>query len=165
MPYEYVGDEGRYSLTYEKVGDEYLFYINKKQKRVKVLQVSDNGTLILSLNGKVYNAQMLENTLTQVKVKIADKVIILKKGDYEKFALKRSYKLGDERFLASKLTGKVVKVLVEKGQRVKEGDSLVILEAMKMHVIIKSDREGVLKAIKVSEGGRVSTGDPLVEFE
>jgi len=161
MVYNYIGEEGSYSINYEVIGEgEYLFYVNGKEKKVKILQVF-NDSLLLSLEGKVYLVQILENTLTHFKVKISNNIVNLKKGDYEKFAFKV---VKEERFLVSKITGKVVKVLVKEGDRVKIGDPLIILEAMKMHTIIKADREGLIKRVRVKEGDKISSGEPLVEF-
>jgi len=63
------------------------------------------------------------------------------------------------------IPGTIVKVLVKKGQKVKQGDQLVILEAMKMKNIIFSPINGVVKSIEVTEGQRVPKGYTMVEVE
>ena len=50
------------------------------------------------------------------------------------------------------------------GDVVKSGDTLLIMEAMKMENNIKSDRAGKIKAIKVNNGDSVLEGDVLVEI-
>ncbi len=54
---------------------------------------------------------------------------------------------------------------VEVGQTVKEGDTLCIIEAMKLLNEIESDKSGVIKAILVESGQPVEYGEPLFEIE
>lgn len=54
---------------------------------------------------------------------------------------------------------------VEEGQSVKEGDTLCIIEAMKMMNQIQADRSGVIKKILVENGATVEFDQPLFEFE
>jgi acetyl-CoA carboxylase biotin carboxyl carrier protein len=63
------------------------------------------------------------------------------------------------------ITGTVWKVEVAVGDRVDEGDTVVILESMKMEMPVEAEDEGTVKAILVEEGQSVSEGDPLVELE
>jgi len=62
------------------------------------------------------------------------------------------------------MPGQVLKVLVEQGQKVRIGDALVILEAMKMEQTLRSTTEGVVEAILVTQGDVVAPGDRLVEI-
>ena len=59
----------------------------------------------------------------------------------------------------------VVKLAVAAGDKVVEGDQILVLEAMKMEQSISSPRDGVIKAVKVSVGETVPSGTVLVEFE
>jgi acetyl-CoA/propionyl-CoA carboxylase biotin carboxyl carrier protein len=59
----------------------------------------------------------------------------------------------------------VVKLAVEAGDKVVEGDQVLVLEAMKMEQSISSPRDGVIKAVKVSVGETVPSGTVLIEFE
>jgi methylmalonyl-CoA carboxyltransferase small subunit len=65
----------------------------------------------------------------------------------------------------SPVSGVVVKVIAAAGDKIKAGDSLLVLEAMKMETNITAPQSGVIAAIKVAQGARVQTGDVLVEFE
>ena len=60
------------------------------------------------------------------------------------------------------LAGNVVKVLVKAGQVVQEGDSLLIIEAMKMETSISAPRSGTVADIKVQSGDACAVGDSLV---
>jgi acetyl-CoA/propionyl-CoA carboxylase biotin carboxyl carrier protein len=59
----------------------------------------------------------------------------------------------------------VVKLAVSVGDKVVEGDQVLVLEAMKMEQSITSSRAGVIKAIKVGVGETIASGTVLVEFE
>ncbi len=64
--------------------------------------------------------------------------------------------------LTSPMPGKVVKIMVAEGDLVEEGQTLLILEAMKMQNEYKSPLNGKLTKIFVQEGAAVETGAPLV---
>lgn len=63
------------------------------------------------------------------------------------------------------MPGTILKVNVKEGDTVKEGQILVILEAMKMENEIVSPRDGKVVGIAVSNGASVNTGDELVVLE
>jgi len=63
------------------------------------------------------------------------------------------------------ITGTVWKIEVAVGDSVQEGDTVVILESMKMEMPVEAEDPGVVKEILVSEGESVSEGDTLVVLE
>jgi acetyl-CoA/propionyl-CoA carboxylase biotin carboxyl carrier protein len=67
--------------------------------------------------------------------------------------------------LPSPLQGTVLKVAVEKGAAVEEGDLICVIEAMKMENEIVAHRSGKVTALNVSEGAAVSSGDTLAVIE
>ena len=60
------------------------------------------------------------------------------------------------------MPGTILKVNVANGQAVKEGDLLVVLEAMKMENEIYAPKSGTVSQVVVSKGASVNTGDALV---
>jgi methylmalonyl-CoA carboxyltransferase small subunit len=64
----------------------------------------------------------------------------------------------------SPVSGVVVKVVATAGATIKAGDSLLVLEAMKMETHIVAPLAGEIASIRVAKGDRVQTGDVLVEF-
>ena len=59
------------------------------------------------------------------------------------------------------LPGVVTKIIAKEGENIKKGETIMILEAMKMENEIKSPKDGVIKQITVKEGERVEVGDVL----
>lgn len=62
------------------------------------------------------------------------------------------------------LAGNIFKVNVRPGDAVKEGDVVIILEAMKMETEVRASSAGTVSAVKVSEGDSVSVGDVLIKL-
>ncbi len=63
------------------------------------------------------------------------------------------------------ITGTVWKIECHIGQQVEEGDTLVILESMKMEMPVEAEDEGTVKEIVCEEGQPVSEGETLVVLE
>ena len=66
--------------------------------------------------------------------------------------------------LTAPMPGKVVAVLASKGQQVKKGDALVIMEAMKMEHTIAAPGDGIVDEILYDVGDQVADGAPLLAF-
>jgi 3-methylcrotonyl-CoA carboxylase alpha subunit len=66
--------------------------------------------------------------------------------------------------LAAPMPATVVKILAAAGQSVKRGDTLVVLEAMKMELPIRAPADAVVKAVNCREGELVQPERPLVEL-
>ena len=71
----------------------------------------------------------------------------------------------DEGELLTKMPGKIVKIIAEEGQPVKKGETLIILEAMKMENEIKSGLDGIVKTIHVKEGDTLEENVLMMEVE
>jgi acetyl-CoA carboxylase biotin carboxyl carrier protein len=63
------------------------------------------------------------------------------------------------------ITGTVWRVEVEVGDTIDEGDTVVILESMKMEMPVEAEDPGVVKEIRCAEGQAVSEGDTLIVLE
>ena len=65
----------------------------------------------------------------------------------------------------AEMVANVWKVLVSAGDEVSEGDTLVILESMKMEIPVEATADGKITDVKVSEGGVVQEGDVIAVIE
>lgn len=82
----------------------------------------------------------------------------------KKFQLYTPWQKPDPKKVISFIPGIVLKVLVQKGDKVSEGQELLVLEAMKMQNRIKSNRAGTIRNVFVKEGDKVAKGFVMIEF-
>jgi biotin carboxyl carrier protein len=82
-----------------------------------------------------------------------------------KFRNKKEYRPEDPHLIHSFIPGTIIDVLVKPGQVVNRGDSLMILDAMKMQNHLKCKMDGKVKKILVVKGDKVPKGAPLLEME
>lgn len=67
--------------------------------------------------------------------------------------------------ISSPMPGKVVKVLVKKGDIIKEGETTIIISAMKMESEYSAPKDGIVKKINVNEGDTIEGNQILIELE
>lgn len=72
---------------------------------------------------------------------------------------------GEAGAVPSPLAGKIVSVQASKGQAVKQGDQLLILEAMKMNTYLYAPQDGTVAQILVAVGDAVAEGQTLLRIE
>jgi biotin carboxyl carrier protein len=63
------------------------------------------------------------------------------------------------------MPGKLVRVLAEQGAEIKQGEPVLVVEAMKMQNEMKSPKDGIVKEIRFAEGATVNAGDVLAIIE
>jgi methylmalonyl-CoA carboxyltransferase small subunit len=73
--------------------------------------------------------------------------------------------VNESKVCRSPVSGIVVRVAAQVGQNLQTGDSLVVLEAMKMETNITAPRAGKIAALRVNQGDSVQAGQVVVEFE
>ena len=82
-----------------------------------------------------------------------------------KFALRKPYERQNPGVVKAVIPGVVAEILAKKGKPVRQGDTMVVLEAMKMLNRIMSPLHGIVKAVHVSAGDKVAKGQVLMEIE
>jgi len=80
-------------------------------------------------------------------------------------SLKSGGQLGGGNNLTSGMPGKIVKIFVKPGQEVKEGEPLLIMEAMKMENEMRASRGVTIDEIQVAEGDTIESGAVLISFK
>ncbi len=71
----------------------------------------------------------------------------------------------DSAYISTPMPGQVVKILVEEGQEVKAGETVIIISAMKMESEYKVQKDRVVKQVLVKEGDNIDGEQPLITFE
>jgi len=96
--------------------------------------------------------------------------IALENGVFEtrltrKFGLRKPFQKHDPRIIKAVIPGIVSQINTEHGKTVKAGETIMILEAMKMLNTIKAPLDGKVKHIRVKKGEKVAKGQVLIEIE
>ena len=163
--------------------------LNNETHEVKITR-RDDLNLIAEIDGRIYELAASEPEPNVYLLKHANKIYQIFVSPNEKsgepFAVNvgsRNYeiKIFDPKRLRgggaesgqtegaseikTAMPGKVVRVLIEAGARVKQGDGVIIVEAMKMQNEMKSPKDGVIKEIRFAEGATVNAGDVLAVIE
>jgi len=111
----------------------------------------------VNVNGQTYVVQVAEGGDVELVQPVA--------GDKPAPAkIERAAPVSKGEPLLAPLAGNIFKVGVSVGQKVAEGEVLIILEAMKMETEVKAPRSGTIKGIKVAEGNAVAVGDELLSI-
>ena len=143
--------EGKpYEIDYIKVKEgEYHVLWNNKSFNIELIKfLEDKKHMELLVNGNKY--------------------VVSLKDDFDALLANLGLDMtigGAEKELKAPMPGLVVDVLVEVGQTLKEGDPLLILEAMKMENVLKASGESVVKSIEVIKGKSVEKNQILISFE
>lgn len=105
-----------------------------------------------------------------------NKYTVMINGVWHSFSVETPISLKRKRFLAEQgdvsssvpieapMPGKIIDILVEEGSEVKEGEPIIILEAMKMQNEILSHVSGVVKLVEVKKGDSVMKDDLMIEI-
>lgn len=72
---------------------------------------------------------------------------------------------GNSDHISAPMPGVVASVVVTHGKKVREGDLLLTVEAMKMETAIHADRDATVRAVHVSTGSQIDAKDLLVELD
>ena len=124
--------------------------------------LDDNQTYHINFDSKDFNGKKygLKVNNANYEVSIANPLDLL--IDEMGFELGASTQVST---IEAPMPGLILEVSVSEGVEVKEGDTLLILEAMKMENVIASPREGTIKKIAVKQGEAVEKKHVLITFE
>jgi glutaconyl-CoA decarboxylase len=67
--------------------------------------------------------------------------------------------------IKAKMPGKIIELKAKAGDAVKKGDLLLVMEAMKMKNSVLAPGDGIVKEVKVENGGRVNAGQVMLVME
>ena len=148
-------------------GNRFLISVDDNEYDARIIMV-ERGVYLLLMNGKSYNIELIEaggpkkyfiNTYRySYNAEIIDAETKYQKSRHTDHG-------DDDNVISSPMPGKVVKILVSEGDRVKAGDTVVIVAAMKMESEYKVKKDRLIKEIKVKEGDTIDAHDPLVIIE
>ena len=119
----------------------------------------ENGAVEVTVNGKKYQVEVPELAAA------APKAVLHAPIAGAPAAAPRAAQAGGVSKISSPLPGTITKVNATAGQKVKKGDVLVVMEAMKMQNDIVAEADGTVLKVIASVGQSVNQGDALIEFQ
>lgn len=150
-----------------KTGVKHQVSIDGKVYEVDLVEV-EKGVYSILYKNKSFNVEMAPgkepktytiNTLyNSYEVDILD-------AEAKYLKSRKQDDLEDGSVISSPMPGKVVKVLVKKGDKVKAGDTVIIISAMKMESEYKVKTDRVVKEVKVKAGDTIDGNQPLIIVE
>ena len=154
--------------TFDLVLDDDQLLVDGEPVPYSFEQVAD-GYYTLLLEGTSYSLVLESGPGEGVRVHLAGRQLEVQVKDerallLERFGLKEAGKAA-QRTVHAPMPGLVLRVLVEPGQTVQEGDGLLVLEAMKMENELRAPADGAIAAVHVAPGDAVGKNELLVEFE
>ena len=160
MIFSFEGEE----YIYQYSNNQDVFEIHRKfferisQSRGKILEFNENN-LYFELDDSILNAQITESS--------GNITVNLGKGDIT-FKIKPRFvdpnEVVIEGGLSAPMPGKILNIKVKKNNKVKKGDTLITLEAMKMEHSIKANTDGVVEDVFVKAGEQVENGSLLMKI-
>ncbi len=142
-----------------KINNESLSFKFKEEK----------GIQYLIFNKKKYEVQILSKKQNKYEIMVNGVSFfftIESEYSFERRKLLESQNSGTKKIkIMAPMPGKVLDILVEEGSEVRKGDSLLILEAMKMQNEIQSVSDGIVKSVAVKSDQNVMKNDLLIEIE
>ncbi len=147
-------------------GNRVIISIDGKRYDADVMMV-ENGVYSILIDHKSHNIELVETEAKKYLVNTYSKSYNVEIIDAESKYLKirRGGDSHEEAVIASPMPGKVVRILVNVGDSVKAGDTVIIVSAMKMESEYKVKKDRIIKEIKVKEGDTIKAHQPLVVIE
>ena len=157
-------DESEYEIQLTRLNRKQVeFYFNDKLYQYEILYW-EKGHIVVGFEGEAFSGHLFTLDVSDRKQVFINEW----EAQVEVMAKVKRATASDfisEGALQSPMPGKVFKVLKKVGDKVKKGDSVLIVEAMKMEHTIKATTEGLIKEIFFNEGDQVQGGVLLCEIE
>lgn len=150
----------------EKIGSDLM--INEEKSSVEVVKLNQTSYKVFS-KSKIFTVQIREKKDDQLTLSINGKITSLtSKRHVDQILEKLGMNAGSSSSISdvkAPMPGTILSLNVDVGDQVSKGDSILILEAMKMENVIKSPGDGVVNSILVNQGDNVEKNQLLISLE
>lgn len=165
MIYEVAIDGKTYRVELARAGASWHCKVDGREFPLDVA-VAGNQVLSLLINGKSYEVQQ-ESSSGESHIVVGRERFSASVRDPRSLGARRRNQDGGEgaRKITAPMPGKVVRILAPVGSEVEAGQSVLVIEAMKMQNELKSPKKGKITRLMVSEGAAVEAGQVLAEVE
>lgn len=165
MIYEVTLAEKIYRVELTLVGERWKCILDGRELPVDVVY-GQHGVLSLLLGGKSYEVKQ-EIVGSETNIVVGHERFTASVRDPRSFRSRSRAGANEQGVMKIKapMPGKVVRVLAGVGTQVEAGQSVLVIEAMKMQNELKAPKNGIVKKINVAEGAAVDAGQALAEVE
>ena len=156
---------GGRQISERQIGAEWSCRLDGREMPVDAVSVQE-GVLSLLLNGQSYEVKQ-ETIGTENNIVVGHERFSVSVRDPRSFRSRRRAGASEQgvKKITAPMPGKVVRILSGVGDQVEAGQSVIVIEAMKMQNELKAPKNGVIKKINVTEGAAVEAGQSLAEVE
>jgi biotin carboxyl carrier protein len=164
--YELTSAGGSFGVEVTPEKEGYRVKLDGTDYVLRLRRGDEQNAFVIELADKPVSITLLEASTQRVEMILNGERILFQRSfaDVEHAPAKMQNMAAADLILAP-MPGKVVGSLVKRGDRVKLGDPLVILESMKMEIAVRSDRDAVVLEILVVDGDSVKRGQGLVRLD
>jgi len=142
--FKVVGPEGALELDVRRISDNCLSLLHGGRSR-EVYHARDKERLLLWVDGEQFEVREPSEDSGGRRADDA-----AREGQWR---------------IASPMPGKVIKIVVAEGEKVRKNQTLAVVEAMKMENELKSPGDGTVKKVHAAAGDLVDTNNPILEIE
>jgi acetyl/propionyl-CoA carboxylase alpha subunit len=152
-----------------RVNNKYDFILEGNEKGIDIIEIKD-GIFHIIKDNKSYNAEVLKANKEEKTFVIrvnGNKYTVQLKDKYDELLEKMGMSNASSKKVKevkAPMPGLVVDVRVKEGDTVKQGDGLLVLQAMKMENIIKSPAEGSIKKVHIKKGDAIEKNQVMISF-
>ncbi|MGB2552914.1 biotin/lipoyl-containing protein [Campylobacter sp. MOP51] len=152
-----------------KVNVRKISQMPKAKEQICIAKESKDGVnekYSVVVNGKKFEVEIYDSQNAEVEVKSIKPVgdAMLMPPEISPAGRKATNENGSGEAVVSSLPGNVFKILAKVGDKVKKGQILIILEAMKMEIEVVAPKDGVVSSIEVEQGQTVKNGQILARI-
>ena len=152
----------KHEIEIKREGEKVFARVDEREYELEASEVEPNVFLLKHAN-QIYQIYVAPNGIVNLKnhqfeVKIADP----KRLRGSKSSAENADGISE---IKTAMPGKLVRILTEIGAEIKQGDGVLVVEAMKMQNEMKSPKDGIVKEIRFAEGDTVNAGDVLAVIE
>ena len=165
MEFEFNLEDKLYKISIEKKGDTYFVDPGNSKREVEFQNISPNcfSLTIDGHNQTVYIAEAENKRFIFVE----GEQFVIQEKETAKVRKKEDEAglIDGKQLVRAPMPGRILKILVSEGEKVRKKQSLLIVEAMKMEHEIKSALDGIVKKVNFKENQMVDTEEPIMELE
>jgi glutaconyl-CoA/methylmalonyl-CoA decarboxylase subunit gamma len=149
-----------------KSDDEYFANTKEEHMRKKVTVLGrEKNRIIIGVNNRVYSVLQLVRTRSSVTFVANGKSIEARRESESPETEESSLLASNKELIVSNFPAKIVRLNMKPGDKLKQGETLIVLEAMKMEAQIKAPRDCTVEQVYVKEGEMIERGKPMIKLK